>query len=186
MAENTPQADDMMYLALRAAVVAFDGLDEDDDRTLARLERDPSQYLEFVDQLVTLGYAVGGYMTRLGRDSLPDLDARSLKRLLRLMRAMRAVMGVAEEQIGEREAAVRQLLPDHGRLGIRNVSVGGHRTSMRLEPVFWDGLTEMARDLHMSRNELIAQVAGAGDPDASLTSKCRSVVARYYREQARA
>ncbi len=40
----------------------------------------------------------------------------------------------------------------------RSVTIAGHETSIRLEPLFWDGLNEAARSLGLPLNALIARI----------------------------
>ena len=40
----------------------------------------------------------------------------------------------------------------------RSVDIAGHRTSVSLEPPFWDALTEIAARQNISINQLIVQV----------------------------
>lgn len=53
----------------------------------------------------------------------------------------------------------------------RSVTIAGHRTSISLEPAFWDELQAIARRDGLSLNALVAQVdaeraAGHGRPDS--------------------
>ena len=40
----------------------------------------------------------------------------------------------------------------------RSVTIAGHDTSIRLEPLFWDGLTKAAQALDLPLNALIARI----------------------------
>ena len=40
----------------------------------------------------------------------------------------------------------------------RSVMIAGHATSITLEPLFWDGLVEAARNTGLPLNALIAQI----------------------------
>ena len=40
----------------------------------------------------------------------------------------------------------------------RSVTIAGHETSIRLEPLFWDGLGEAAKTLDLPLNALIARI----------------------------
>ncbi|WP_247895558.1 ribbon-helix-helix domain-containing protein [Azospirillum sp. TSH58] len=66
---------------------------------------------------------------------------------------------------------------------LRNVMVAGRRTSMRLEPAFWDALEEIAQreDLTVSRLcTRLAERVEALDVD-SLSSAVRVYVMEYFR-----
>lgn len=60
----------------------------------------------------------------------------------------------------------------------KNVTVNGHRTSMRLEPVMWDALREAARREGMTVNALVScETAHGRDPEDSIfinAFPCRS------------
>ena len=76
----------------------------------------------------------------------------------------------------------------------QNIMVGGHRTSMRLEPSMWDALEEISYREGVSVNKLCTRVKERIDeqarrrgiaPDAvdmSLTSAVRVFIAAYYRQ----
>lgn len=64
----------------------------------------------------------------------------------------------------------------------KNVTVNGHRTSMRLEPVMWDALREAARREGMTVNALVSQLAERSPH--TLTSEVRVFIATYYRAAA--
>ncbi|MGR0185418.1 ribbon-helix-helix domain-containing protein [Azospirillum aestuarii] len=69
---------------------------------------------------------------------------------------------------------------------LRNVMVAGKRTSMRLEPAFWDALEEIAQReaLTVSRLcTLLAERLDAQDVD-SLSSAVRVYVMEYFRAAA--
>lgn len=75
----------------------------------------------------------------------------------------------------------------------QNIMVGGHRTSMRLEPSMWDALEDIARREGLTINKLCtwikeridqqAQLRGipAEKADVTLTSAVRVFIAAYYR-----
>ena len=62
----------------------------------------------------------------------------------------------------------------------RSVVVAGHRTSVSLEPAFWDGLRVLAGARGLSLNETIAQVDRARD--GSLSSALRIAVLAHFRD----
>ncbi len=63
----------------------------------------------------------------------------------------------------------------------RNVTVAGHRTSVRLEPDMWNGLTELCRRQRTTLHDICTQVAQAKDTDTSLTAAIRVYIMNYYR-----
>jgi predicted DNA-binding ribbon-helix-helix protein len=68
-------------------------------------------------------------------------------------------------------------------LAIRNVVVAGHRTSVRLEPVMWDALRDIARRREVALNELVTEIdRHRGAP--SLTAAIRVYIVDFYRRAA--
>lgn len=68
-------------------------------------------------------------------------------------------------------------------LVIRNIVVAGHRTSVRLEPVMWDALHDIARRLQMTIHDLVTTI----DRDrtaSSLTAAIRVHIVDFYRTAA--
>lgn len=68
-------------------------------------------------------------------------------------------------------------------LVIRNVVVGGHRTSVRLEPVMWEALQDIARQLRVTIHDLVTGI----DRDrtaSSLTAAIRVYIVGFYRAAA--
>lgn len=71
--------------------------------------------------------------------------------------------------------------------------IGGHRTSMRLEPSMWDALEDIGRREGMTVNRLCTQIKERieeqarrkgikpEDADVTLTSAVRVFIASYYR-----
>jgi len=60
----------------------------------------------------------------------------------------------------------------------RNITVGGHRTSIRLEPEFWAGLADIAQREQLSIDELCTEIdSGAGD--LSRTAAIRIFITAY-------
>ena len=66
---------------------------------------------------------------------------------------------------------------------IRNVVVGGHRTSVRLEPVMWDALQDIARARGLRLNDLVTEI-GEQRRAASLTAAIRVYIVDFYRNAA--
>lgn len=69
-------------------------------------------------------------------------------------------------------------------LRIRNVVVAGRRTSVRLEPLMWDALQEIAAGQGMNVNQLVTQIKRSGGR-SSLTSAIRVYIVDFYRSRAR-
>lgn len=70
----------------------------------------------------------------------------------------------------------------------RSVTIAGHRTSISLEPEFWDALHDIAQALGVSVNGLIAGIDAARPTPAGrasgLSSAARCHALRYYRDKA--
>ncbi|MFN4088229.1 MAG: ribbon-helix-helix domain-containing protein [Alphaproteobacteria bacterium] len=73
-------------------------------------------------------------------------------------------------------------MPEHVQES-RNVMVQGHRTSMRLEAAFWNGLEEICRREDMTINQICTQVSRRRG-QASLTAAVRVFVVSYFRRAA--
>ena len=58
----------------------------------------------------------------------------------------------------------------------RSVTIAGHRTSISLEPPFWDTLKELACTEKTSVNELVRRIDTARDGKGSLSSAIRVYV----------
>ena len=57
-------------------------------------------------------------------------------------------------------------------------SLAGHRTSVALEPIFWDALRAIARSRHLSLGALVASVDAARDGTSPLASALRVLALR--------
>jgi len=66
----------------------------------------------------------------------------------------------------------------------RNVTINGHRTSVRLEPEMWTGLSEICRREHATPHEVCSAIAGHKIENTSLTAAIRVFVMRYFRAAA--
>lgn len=61
--------------------------------------------------------------------------------------------------------------------------VAGHRTSVRLEPVMWEALHDIARDRALGINDLVTEIdRHRGAP--SLTAAIRVYIVDFYRTAA--
>lgn len=64
-----------------------------------------------------------------------------------------------------------------------SLSLKGHRTSVSLEPEFWDGFRDLARARGMTQNALAAEIDAARGLDCGLASAIRLTVYRHVLEQ---
>jgi len=65
----------------------------------------------------------------------------------------------------------------------RNVTVAGHRTSVRLEPAMWDALHEVCAREHISLHVAVSAIA-EGRVESSLTSAIRAYLLCYFQSAA--
>jgi len=72
----------------------------------------------------------------------------------------------------------------HSALVMRNVSVRGHRTSIRLEPQIWDTLAEICRREYCTLHDVCSYAAEHKPPHGSLASSLRVFVLDYFRRGA--
>lgn len=63
----------------------------------------------------------------------------------------------------------------------RNVTIAGHRTSVRLEPDMWSGLIELCRRERATLHQICSEVAKGKKIDTSLTAAIRVHIMNYYR-----
>lgn len=63
----------------------------------------------------------------------------------------------------------------------RNVTIGTHRTSIRLEPDMWAALKDICRREHVSIHDIATVVSVRKAPQSSLTAAMRVFVMAYYR-----
>ncbi len=68
-------------------------------------------------------------------------------------------------------------------LVIHNVVVGRHRTSVRLEPVMWEALQDIARRQHVTLHDLVTEI-DRGRTASSLTAAIRVYIVNFYRAAA--
>ena len=66
----------------------------------------------------------------------------------------------------------------------RNVRIGSRLTSLRLEPLMWDALEEVAADSGLSIHELCTTIQTRRQ-ESSLTAAVRVFLLRYYRDAVR-
>ena len=65
----------------------------------------------------------------------------------------------------------------------RNVTVAGHRTSIRLEPVMWTALHEVCAREQRTLNALVTDIADVR-LESSLTASIRVYLLNYFRDAA--
>ncbi len=65
----------------------------------------------------------------------------------------------------------------------RNVTVAGHRTSIRLEPAMWEALTRICERERKSMNEIVTQIA-RNRHQSTLTAAIRVFLLGYYQAAA--
>jgi predicted DNA-binding ribbon-helix-helix protein len=68
-------------------------------------------------------------------------------------------------------------------LVIRNVVVGGHRTSVRLEPVMWEALRDIAGRRNLTVHDLVTEIDRSRTA-SSLTAAIRVYIVDFYRAAA--
>jgi predicted DNA-binding ribbon-helix-helix protein len=71
--------------------------------------------------------------------------------------------------------------PHRSTLVSRNVTIAGHRTSVRLEPEMWSGLQEICRRERMNMHEVATSIAARKQESTSLTAALRVFVMTYFR-----
>lgn len=85
---------------------------------------------------------------------------------------------VPENGPNPRQKAVRSTLIS------KNITVDGHRTSVRLEPAMWSSLTEICRRERTSIHVICSAIAQHKPHDTSLTAAIRVFIMSYYRAAA--
>ncbi len=65
----------------------------------------------------------------------------------------------------------------------RNITIGGRRTSLRLEPALWDALEEIGQRENLTRNQLCGMIDECRHA-SSLTAAVRVFILTYYRAAA--
>ena len=66
----------------------------------------------------------------------------------------------------------------------RNVTIDGHRTSMRLEKNMWDALGEVSEREHVSIQDICTVIKRIKPKNLSLTSAIRGFLLDYFRNAA--
>ncbi len=88
-------------------------------------------------------------------------------------------MTSAEDADGSGPAAGEPLRDGPPRKG--SLTLSGHRTSVTLEPDFWEALRAMAAQQGVSVNRLAARIDAARPPGQGLASALRVAVLRWAR-----
>jgi len=73
---------------------------------------------------------------------------------------------------------------DRSSLVSRNVTIGEHRTSVRLEPDMWNGLRDICRREHVTIHDIATVVSQRKPLNSSLTAAIRVFVMAYFRNAA--
>ena len=66
----------------------------------------------------------------------------------------------------------------------RNVFLGDRKTTVRLEPVMWEALGDIARHYKITRQDLLRRIGIGRRHEESLTSAIRVYIVEFYRERA--
>jgi predicted DNA-binding ribbon-helix-helix protein len=66
----------------------------------------------------------------------------------------------------------------------RSVTIAGHRTSISLEPPFWEALKEIACAEKISVNELVRRIDDARGGEGNLSGAVRIHVLAHFRARA--
>lgn len=69
-----------------------------------------------------------------------------------------------------------------GRVTPQTVYIDGRNTKVRLEPVMWEALKDIARYQGTRRQDLLREIAAARSPDEPLSSAIRVYIVTFYRE----
>jgi len=91
---------------------------------------------------------------------------------------------------GSRETVLSSLEESHPDLGkvstlvSRNVTIGGHRTSCRLEPYMWDALYDVCARERVTIHTLCTRISERKDLNTSLTAAIRVFALAYFRAAA--
>ncbi len=67
----------------------------------------------------------------------------------------------------------------------RSVTLRGHRTSVTLEPLFWQALKDIARERGLAVNALAAEIDSQRDLETGLATALRVHILHWYRSRSR-
>jgi predicted DNA-binding ribbon-helix-helix protein len=63
-----------------------------------------------------------------------------------------------------------------------SLTLRGHRTSVSLEPAFWQAFRDIAAEKEIAINVLAAQIDAMREADTGLASAIRVYILQHYRE----
>jgi predicted DNA-binding ribbon-helix-helix protein len=66
-----------------------------------------------------------------------------------------------------------------------SLTLRGHRTSVTLEPEFWQAFRDIAHNKDIAINVLAAQIDASREQDVGLASAIRVYVLQFYRQSRR-
>jgi predicted DNA-binding ribbon-helix-helix protein len=66
----------------------------------------------------------------------------------------------------------------------KNVTINGHRTSVRMEPQIWNAIEDILYREGLDRHAFFTSIANRLKDNQSLSSAARTFVVTYYRESA--
>ncbi len=100
-----------------------------------------------------------------------------------LSTALSPAVPLSSQAPSQRSAPFPQHEPfkDRSSLVSRNVTIGSHRTSIRLKPDMWNGLREICRREHVTIHDIATVVAIRKPANSSLTAAMRVFVMAYFR-----
>lgn len=98
---------------------------------------------------------------------------------------MHTLLNLKQASSSSLASAVTELKPakrtQKSGLVSRNVTIGTHRTSVRLEPDMWNALRDICRREHVTVHDIATIVAVRKSPNSSLTAAIRVFVMAYFR-----
>lgn len=74
--------------------------------------------------------------------------------------------------------------PAGSTLAIRNVTIAGRRTSVRLEPEMWAAMGEICERENRSPHQICSRISERKHPQSSLTAAIRVFIMAYFRAAA--
>lgn len=66
----------------------------------------------------------------------------------------------------------------------RAVYIGNRRTTVRLAPVMWEALEDIARHQSLTMTELLGHIEKSSDPGEGLADAIRIFIVKFYRDRA--
>jgi predicted DNA-binding ribbon-helix-helix protein len=67
----------------------------------------------------------------------------------------------------------------------RAVYIGARRTTVRLAPVMWEALDDIARDQSLTLSDVLCKIEHGCDPGEGLADAIRIYIVKFYRERFR-